>query len=110
MRSGYLSVSKNNSALSFVFYGKEGASQNDLQYIPTIIWLNGGPGESSQMGNLNGVGPLTVQRKLLGPGLDVKPNKFAWTKNYNMLFVDNPIGTGLSYADPSYKDAIPSTS
>lgn len=26
-------------------------------------------------------------------------NDFAWTKEYNILFVDQPVGTGLSYAD-----------
>lgn len=29
-------------------------------------------------------------------------NEYAWTKEYNILFVDQPVGTGLSYADPSY--------
>ncbi len=32
-------------------------------------------------------------------------NDFAWTKNYNVLFLDQPVGTGLSYADPKYPKA-----
>ena len=59
VRSGYLSVNKGNfksnlgnSALSFIFYGKQNESDyRALSKYPTIIWLNGGPGSSSQIGN-----------------------------------------------------------
>jgi vitellogenic carboxypeptidase-like protein/serine carboxypeptidase 1 len=33
---------------------------------------------------------------------DVVRNNFTWTKDYNILFVDQPVGTGLSYADPTF--------
>jgi carboxypeptidase C (cathepsin A) len=26
-------------------------------------------------------------------------NQYSWAKKYNILFVDQPVGTGLSYAD-----------
>ena len=51
--SGYLSVGKGNSALAFTFYAqKDVKSQSEIKLHPTVIWLNGGPGSSSQMGNL----------------------------------------------------------
>lgn len=28
-------------------------------------------------------------------------NNHTWVKDYNVLFVDQPVGTGLSYADPA---------
>jgi vitellogenic carboxypeptidase-like protein len=31
--------------------------------------------------------------------VDVVVNDYAWTKKYNILFVDQPVGAGLSYAD-----------
>jgi carboxypeptidase C (cathepsin A) len=53
VRSGYLSVAKGNSVLAFIFYGKKTVTNpSELKSIPTIIWLNGGPGSSSQFGNL----------------------------------------------------------
>jgi hypothetical protein len=50
--SGYLKVGKGNSALGFIFYGKEGLERSKINTVPTVLWLNGGPGSSSQLGNL----------------------------------------------------------
>ena len=101
--SGYLAVNKGNSALSFLFYGKENVPKDQVKNIPTILWLNGGPGSSSQIGNLLEMGPyrITVSKT---KAFNIIRNDNAWTKNYNILFVDQPVGTGLSYADPSYHD------
>jgi vitellogenic carboxypeptidase-like protein len=34
---------------------------------------------------------------------EIVRNNYTWAKEYNLLFVDQPVGTGLSYADPDYK-------
>lgn len=95
--SGYLRVNKNNSALAYTFYGKKGVtSRSQLRNYPTILWLNGGPGSSSQIGNLQQIGPLTLTREF---SVVVKQNNYTWANNYNLLFIDQPVGTGLSYAD-----------
>lgn len=58
---------------------------------PVVIWLQGGPGSSSAgYGNFAELGPLDE---------NLEPRSFAWTNDYNVLFVDNPVGTGFSYVD-----------
>jgi len=51
---GYLSVpGKGNSALAYTFYGKKDLTDvSQLKNYPTVLWLGGGPGKSSQSGNL----------------------------------------------------------
>lgn len=106
VRSGYLTVGKGNSALAFTFYGRsDETDETKLNNYPTIIWLNGGPGSSSQFGNFNELGPLWVVRQQGGSSLITQRNKFSWANDYNLLFVDQPVGTGLSYADPEFKGA-----
>ncbi|CAO3563299.1 unnamed protein product [Mortierella alpina] len=56
-----------------------------------IIWLNGGPGCSSADGYFLESGPLRfVDQKLT-------INKGGWHEFANVLFLDQPVGTGLSY-------------
>lgn len=97
VRSGYLPVGTGGSALAFFFYGKwDVTDPAELKSIPTIIWLNGGPGSSSQLGNFMELGPLVLRKNI---SVGIVQNQFSWVKKYNVLFVDQPVGTGLSYAD-----------
>ena len=58
-----------------------------------VIWLQGGPGASSTgYGNFAELGPLDA---------DLNPRPTTWLNKYNVLFVDNPVGTGYSHADSS---------
>ena len=75
-----------------------GAKESDVKKYPTIIWLNGGPGSSSQLGNFLELGPYWIQEDSASPFKIVRNNN-TWVQDYNVLFVDQPVGTGLSYAD-----------
>lgn len=103
--SGYLKVGKGNSALGFIFYGRENTARSELSRYPIIIWLNGGPGSSSQLGNFMELGPNFVQPAPMSPYQIVR-NNHTWVKDYNVLFVDQPVGTGLSYADPNFANVF----
>lgn len=78
-RSGYLKVeNKQGSALAFSFYGKTGVvSIDELKNYPTIIYLNGGPGRSSQFANLRGVGPYSLTKIF---SATISENKWSWAK------------------------------
>lgn len=60
---------------------------------PIVIWLNGGPGCSSMDGLFVELGPykMTSNRKIV-------MNQLSWNMEANLLFIDQPVGTGLSYS------------
>lgn len=101
--SGYLNVNKSNStsSLFYVFYGAKSVPSNKpeaLKNIPIIVWLQGGPGASSLMGMLFEMGPYGLRQKENSSDYEEINRTNSWNQNYSMLFVDQPIGTGASYA------------
>lgn len=61
---------------------------------PLIIWLTGGPGCSSELAIFYENGPLRLVDGFPKINLD------SWNNKANLLFIDQPIGTGYSKADP----------
>ncbi|CAG8445046.1 10717_t:CDS:10 [Ambispora leptoticha] len=59
------------------------------------LWLQGGPGSSSMIGLFNEMGPFNVTSDM-----KLIRNSHTWNKNYGMLFIDQPVGTGYSFVDP----------
>uniref|UniRef100_A0A1L8EFY1 Retinoid-inducible serine carboxypeptidase n=1 Tax=Haematobia irritans TaxID=7368 RepID=A0A1L8EFY1_HAEIR len=58
---------------------------------PLAIWLQGGPGASSTgYGNFEELGPMTLEGEY---------RNWTWVKDMNVLFIDNPVGSGFSYVD-----------
>jgi carboxypeptidase D len=68
-------------------------SKKDSDKNPLIIWLNGGPGCSSMDGLWLELGPFRITDK----GQTVRWNKHSWHEVGNLLFIDQPVGTGLSF-------------
>lgn len=60
----------------------------------TVLWLNGGPGCSSMDGALMEIGPYRINEDET-----LRYNDGSWDEFANVLFVDNPVGTGFSYVD-----------
>jgi len=67
--------------------------------VPTIIWLQGGPGGSSQIGNFIEMGPNELEFNTSSNSYYETPRAVSWNDYYNIMIVDNPVGTGLSIAD-----------
>lgn len=91
--SGYLNISQTSeSAIAFLFYGVQNKPLASLSSYPLTIWLQGGPGDSSQIANFFGVGPINLNTQ--GQGPSANPN--SWNAFTNLLFLDAPVGTGFS--------------
>ncbi|KAG0487751.1 hypothetical protein HPP92_009846 [Vanilla planifolia] len=92
-KSGYLPInSSSGTALFFAFYEAQQLLSPPSD-TPVLLWLQGGPGCSSMIGNLFELGPY-----LLSPDLLLLPNPFSWNRRFALLFVDSPLGTGFSPA------------
>ena len=68
-------------------------SRNSPSTAPLALWLNGGPGCSSMIGLFQENGPCHFVNGASTPSL----NPYSFNEYANMLYVDQPIGTGFSY-------------
>ncbi|CAM8924639.1 unnamed protein product [Rhodiola kirilowii] len=108
-KSGYLPVtspSTTSSAMYYAFY----EAQNPISSLPDtpiLIWLQGGPGSSSMIGNFFELGPwrLNPHNYIKNKSLELEKNPGSWNRIFGLLFLDNPIGTGFSIA--ATNDSIP---
>ncbi len=69
-------------------------ARNSPSTAPLAMWLNGGPGCSSMIGLFQENGPCTFNG-VSGSTPVLNPN--SWNNAANMLYVDQPIGTGFSF-------------
>lgn len=76
-------------------------AQESPETKPLVIWLNGGPGCSSLEGLFQEIGPFKVAPG--GDKLDLNP--YSWHKEANVMFLDQPVGTGLSFPGTSYTNS-----
>eukprot|EP00033_Pygsuia_biforma_P000272 GCRY01000336.1.p1 GENE.GCRY01000336.1~~GCRY01000336.1.p1 ORF type:complete len:434 (-),score=41.69 GCRY01000336.1:232-1533(-) len=60
---------------------------------PVILWMNGGPGCSSDYAVVFEHGPFTLEND----GFTLKKNPYSWTNVANVLYLDQPCGVGYSY-------------
>ncbi|KAI1096759.1 carboxypeptidase S1 [Rostrohypoxylon terebratum] len=74
---------------TFFWYFK---AQKSPESAPLVIWMNGGPGGSSIFGLFNENGPCYITSDITP-----KPRDYSWNKDYNVLYVDQPVQTGFSY-------------
>lgn len=75
-------------------------SQNPLAQDEITIWLNGGPGCSSLEGFLQENGPFSWQSGTFKP----VQNPYSWVNLTNMVWIEQPVGTGFSQGKPTAKN------
>ncbi|XP_015927838.1 retinoid-inducible serine carboxypeptidase isoform X2 [Parasteatoda tepidariorum] len=93
---GYVDVRKDAHMFWWLYYTDQ--TTNYASY-PLVIWLQGGPGASSTgYGNFLEIGPLDEH---------LRPRNSTWLSKANLLFIDNPVGTGFSYV--TNKSALATT-
>lgn len=86
---GYVTVRDSAHMFWWLYGSTSTAAPRDA--TPTILWLQGGPGASSTgFGNFQELGPV---------GIGNAPRNSTWLQAANLLFVDQPVGTGYSYVD-----------
>ncbi len=71
---------------------------------PLVVWIEGGPGCSSE-------GAIYVEHGPYRLGLNdssVESNPYSWNNNADIMFIDQPLGTGFSNCSDQRR--IPSTS
>jgi carboxypeptidase C (cathepsin A) len=64
---------------------------NNTDNASLMIWLQGGPGSSSQFSAFSEIGPIRIQNGT--PKLHSHP----WSIMAHLLFIDSPLNTGFSY-------------
>ncbi|KAF2004822.1 pheromone-processing carboxypeptidase KEX1 [Amniculicola lignicola CBS 123094] len=91
MHAGHIEVDAEHNGNLFFWHYQNRHIANKQR---TVIWLNGGPGCSSMDGALMEVGPYRVKN-----GGKLEYNNGSWDEFANLLFVDQPVGTGFSYVN-----------
>jgi len=87
--SGYFTVNPSHNSNIFFWYVP--AQNHTAAEVPLLLWLQGGPGASSLFGLFQENGPYVIGKN------DVTQREFAWSTEYNMLYIDQPVGTGYSF-------------
>jgi len=94
--AGFLTVNeeKNHNLFYWLF-------KNPNATAPLVLWLNGGPGASSMFALFLENGPLRVT---FSDDWELSAPDKAWTDDYHVIYVDQPVGTGFSYGDTYLTD------
>jgi len=91
---GYININASKNANLFYWLFE---SQNSPSTDPLVLWMTGGPGCSSELALFFENGPYSVDSNE-----NLIKNPFGWNKFANLLYVDQPVGTGFSYANSDY--------
>ncbi|CAA7051592.1 unnamed protein product [Microthlaspi erraticum] len=103
LETGYIGVGEEEEVQLFYYFIK---SEKNPKEDPLLLWLSGGPGCSSLTGLLIENGPLKfkVVDDYNGNSPTLISTTYSWTKVANIIYLDQPVGTGFSYARTQFLD------
>ncbi|XP_048633413.1 serine carboxypeptidase-like 13 isoform X1 [Brassica napus] len=107
LETGYIGLGEEEELQMFYYFIK---SENNPQEDPLLIWLTGGPGCSSLFGLVFENGPLALKFEVYNGSLpSLVSTTYSWTKMANMIFLDQPVGSGFSYSRTPLVDKVSDT-
>ncbi|XP_010472300.1 PREDICTED: serine carboxypeptidase-like 9 isoform X1 [Camelina sativa] len=96
LETGYIGIDKEENVQFFYYFIK---SEKNPKEDPLIIWLNGGPGCSCLSGLFFENGPLALKSEVYNGSVpSLVSTTYSWTKTTNIIFLDQPVGSGFSYS------------
>ncbi|XP_077215411.1 serine carboxypeptidase-like 7 [Tasmannia lanceolata] len=99
LETGYVSVGDLKEDQLFYYFVE---SERNPKEDPLILWLTGGPGCSAFSAVAYEIGPLDFKMVEYNGSLpQLVLNPYSWTKVSNIIFVDQPSGSGFSYTNGS---------
>ena len=88
--SGYFKLTEKPERNYFFWFFE---SRGDPASDPVTLWMTGGPGCSSEVALFGENGPCAVN----AAGDNTTLNPYSWNAKSNLLYIDQPSGTGFSY-------------
>jgi len=89
--SGYFKLDVGTGTKNYFFWYFE--SRDSPATDPLVLWMTGGPGCSSEVALFAENGPCKVNKL----GTKTEKNAYSWNSHANLLYIDQPTGTGFSY-------------
>ncbi|BFG42097.1 hypothetical protein CerSpe_283710 [Prunus speciosa] len=96
LETGYVGVGDLDDVQLFYYFIE---SERSPKEDPLLLWLTGGPGCSSFSSLVYEIGPIMFNyANSSGNEPTLVLNPYSWTKVNNIIFLDQPVGAGFSYA------------
>ncbi|XP_022547835.1 serine carboxypeptidase-like 15 isoform X1 [Brassica napus] len=102
LETGYIGVGEGEEDQLFYYFIK---SERNPEEDPLLVWLAGGPGCSSFSGLVYENGPLAFKVETYNGSVpSLVSTTYSWTKVANIIYLDQPVGTGFSYSRNQLSD------
>jgi len=107
LETGYIGIGEEEEVQLFYYFIK---SEKNPEEDPLLLWLSGGPGCSSLTGLLFENGPVALKFEVYNGSVpSLVSTTYSWTKMANIIFLDQPVGSGFSYSRTPLVDKISDT-